>query len=232
MTPESADFERCPLRGPRRVKGRRIPRSFDLWLESIFAPLDWVDTDDSIAPVWIPRLRKRACDVGCTVIYDLRRHWRESAFVSCAADGKSYILAGGAGKENYCCTVLLHELGHAVLVARHNDPSHVFEREEEAWRVASRIAGEERLPLVASIRRKGLYSYRRGLLLHEQRGSKRNANSMPLPKTGKLIKSRRSQVVSLPPDVSPIGKRGRRKTKSDIKRATAKAERRRSKPKY
>ena len=95
--------------------------------------------------------------------------------------------------------------------------------------MAARIAEQERLPLVSSIRRKGLYSYRRAELLRATAGSKKRAGGGPLPKTGKLTRSRRSAPVSVPPDAFPIGKKGRRKTKRDVKRATAKAERRRGK---
>ncbi|MFC1661236.1 hypothetical protein ACFL3S_07250 [Gemmatimonadota bacterium] len=218
-----------PQRGPRRVTGRRIPRPFDQWLISIFAPLDWVDTDDAEAPVWVRRVRKLAQEIECRVIFDTRRHWRESVCVYSAAEERRYILAGGAGKENYCCTALLHELGHALLRARHNHPSEDMPGEEEAWRLAAQIAQEERLPLVASIRRQGLYSYRRAELLRATAGSKQRTRRPPLPKTGKLTSSRRSGPVTVPPDAYPIGKKGRRKTKRDVKRATSKAERRKGK---
>ena len=112
-----------PRRGPRRVTGRRIPRPLDKWLQSLFAPLDWVQTGDADAPEWVRRIRVLAAEIGCQVIYDPGRHWKESLFCPAAEDGKPYILSGGAGKENYCCTVLLHEFGHAVLHARRNHPA-------------------------------------------------------------------------------------------------------------
>ena len=216
-------------RGPRRVRGRRIPRPFDKWLISILDPLDWTDTNDADAPQWVRRFRVLAAEIGCRLIYDPKHHWRESLFCSAAADGKTYILIGGAGKDNYCCTAALHELGHAILHARRNHPSEDIPGEEEAWRIATQIAERERLPLVASIRRKGLYSYRRARLLKASAGSKHRTKRRPLPKTGKLARSRRSSSVSLPSDAFPIGKKGRRKTKRDIKRMAAKSERRRGK---
>ncbi|MFW6148097.1 MAG: hypothetical protein ACOC6B_06885 [Thermodesulfobacteriota bacterium] len=208
------------------MKGRRIPRPFERWLISIAAPLDWVDTDDADAPEWVRRIRFLSAGIGCRVIYDPGRHWKESFFCSAAADGKPYILSGGDGKENYCCTALLHEFGHAILHVRHNHPSAELPGEEEAWQLANQIAQKERLLLVPSIRRKGLYSYRRAELLESVAGSKNRTQRQSLPKTGKLTRSLRSTVASLPPDTFPLGKKGRRKTKRDIKRSTAKAERR------
>ena len=215
-----------PRRDPMRVTGRRIDRPREKQILASFFPLDWVDTPDEEAPEWVRRLRVRAAEIGVQVIYDTKRKWEDSKFCSAAADGNAYILCGGAGKESFCCTALIHELAHAILHKSQNHPSDQIAGEEATWELANRIAQEERLPLMSQARRKGIHSYRRAALLASVAGSKNKAKPFHIPKTGELTGSRRSTVASMPPDRFPLGKKGRRKTKRDVKRSTAKAERR------
>lgn len=79
---------------------------------------------------------------------------------------------------------------------------------------------------MAQARRKGIHSYRRAALLASVAGSKNKSKPLPVPKTGALTGSRRSATAKVPPDRFPMGKKGRRKTKRDVKRSTVKAERR------
>jgi hypothetical protein len=210
-----------------RVTGRWFPRPRDKQLLAVLFPPDWVDTDeDGKAPEWVRRLRTRAAKIGVTVIYDTQRKRRESFFCPAAGDGKPYILCGGGGKEAFCCTALIHELAHAMLHKRRNHASDGIPGEEAAWELASQIAQDERLPLMAQARRQAMHSYRRAALLAAVAGSKNKTERLPIPKTGALTGSRRSTAASVPPDRFPMGRKGRRKTKRDVKRSTAKAERR------
>jgi hypothetical protein len=226
LTGKHLNTNQKPRRGPMRVTGRRIPRPRDKQLLAMFFGPDWVDTRDKETPEWVPRLRARAARIGVRVIYDTQRNWRETFFCSAAGDGKPYILCGGAGEETFCCTALIHELAHAMLHKRHNHPSDEIPGEEATWQLANRIAQEERLPLMAQARRKGIHSYRRAALLASVARSKNRAKPLPIPKTGTLTGSRRSAAANVPPDRFPMGKKGRRKTKRDVKRSTVKAERR------
>jgi hypothetical protein len=195
-------------------------------LLAMLLPWAWEDSKGQDVPEWVRRLSSRAAKIGVRVVYDTHRSYRESLFCLSAADGKPYILCGGAGKETFCCTVLIHELAHAMLHNQRSHPSDKLRGEEAAWQLANRIAQEERLPLMSAARRRGLYSYRRASLLAAVAGSKNQAKASPIPKTSALIRSRRSKAAKVRRVPLPKGKKARRNTKRHVKRATAKAERR------
>ena len=221
---------------------------------------DWMAVDESRLPPWVKRIAQRAKEIGCDVFFDPKQHWSESSYFR-TVEGKRYILAGGRGRYAYCCTVLVHEVAHAILDARNQHPKDFVRGEEAAWELAAQIAQEEALPLISKIRRRGLHAYRQARQQKQVSGSKGSerrkrpnqialritrliedvesgvdfliarrakyvAKSNPMPKTGQLTQSRRSTAAQCPPDAYPIGKKGRRKTKRDVKRSTAKAERR------
>jgi hypothetical protein len=205
----------------------RYPRPFLRWLTAILKQEPWIDSKD--LDDRIQETRRVAVAHGCHVVTDQRRHWRESAYRFDYEGKGPTILAGSAGNPNYVCTAILHELGHHLLHVDRRHPRNPIEGERAAWRIAGEIARKHRLPLVASIRRKALYSYRLAELLHESGGSKRR-NRRRAPKSWDMQRSQRSRAVSAAKGLDPMGKKGKRHAKRTIKRATSKAERRRPIP--
>jgi hypothetical protein len=68
------------------------------------------------------------------------------------------------------------------------------------------------------------------VLLLETSGSKRRTRRRPLPKSWQLEESARTKLISVGFGFDSMGKKGRRHAKRFIKRATAKAERRKPIP--
>ena len=213
---------------PRCLKGIRpqghILRPFEKWLFNLLDNDIWVDSRQGGA--WLDTLRAVASDHGCRIICDRRRHWAESIYVLDYRKRGPTILAGGATLDKYCCTTILHELGHHILIRGKRHPSDRLAGEEEAWGIAQAVALEHRLPLEPHIKRQALYSYRYYELLERTSGSRRKNRHRSLPRSWRLELSRRSSQASTGSAHFSMGKRGRRHAKRFIKKSTVKAERR------
>ncbi|MBD3334121.1 MAG: hypothetical protein GF355_01240 [Candidatus Eisenbacteria bacterium] len=174
--------------------------------------------------------RRIAKEHGCRIVYDRRHHWRESGYYREFRKLGPTILIGGAGDPLDCCSVLLHELGHHILHSKNQHPGEVISGEQAAWRVAHRLAQEHRLAVRPDIRREGLSSYRHAQRLEATAGSKNRNPRRRLPRSWRLEGSQRSATVHAGWGHYCTGKKGKRHAKRIIKRATAKAERRKTGP--
>lgn len=214
---------------PRRKKspighGRRVPRPIEKWLAALLGG-DWTDKP---GPEWVGEARKISKLYGCQFVYDSRRRWQESAYISSdESTGLATIFLGGAGATRLIgLSAFSHELSHHILLLRGQEPSDLIECEERTWEIANELADNHKLPICPKTRRNALYSYRHWQLLVESRGSKRQTRQQKPPKADRLLESKRGSGVSRPIANSPIGKKGKRMAKKSIKKATNKAERR------
>jgi hypothetical protein len=206
-----------------------VPRPFEKWLDALIREDIWKD-DPALQVEWLDVLRQLAHEYECRLIVDSARHWRESVYVWDYRKKGPTILAGAARNRKYGCTAILHELGHHILKSGKRHPRDEIEGENAAWEIACLLAREHSLPFVPHIKRQALYSYRLGALLSETTGSRRTARRRPLPKSWQLEDSARSALISRGFGFYSMGKKGRRHAKRFIKRATAKAERRKPIP--
>ena len=203
----------------------RVLRPFEKWLLNILSTDIWVDSRQG-GP-WLGKLHEIAAAHGCTLICDRMHHWKESVFFPDYRDRGPTILAGGAARDDHCSTVILHELGHHILLQQKRHPTGAVEGEEAAWRIAQDLARAHRLPLESKLRRSALYSYRYRRLLDLTAGSRRKNRVRPEPRSWVLEASRRSSRASATRGLYSTGKRGKRHAKRFIKKATVRAERRR-----
>jgi hypothetical protein len=218
-----------------RVKGskfgRRAPKPLEMWITSAFAP--WHRHSACGHPEWLSVLQQIARDTGCEIVFDPAHHWRESRY--CPGDDRRrpVILVGGAGNPKHCCTALLHELGHHLLLKAHHAPKGLLDTEEAAWRLAQDLALQYRLPILDKTRRESLYTHKYALLQQANIGSKRKRRRRPTPKSLELTNTKRSAAVPKAHDVDvlptfPAGKKGRKFAKKFLERTVAKAERRKN----
>lgn len=197
---------------PRGPQPRRIPRPFEKWLTSLFLEKEW---KDSLADFpWLETVRQIANEYGCQIIFDVSHHWRESFFAQNFRRKGPMILAGGAGSSKHSCTSILHELGHLILHSKKHHPKDVMRGGEEAWQIAQRLALEHRLPLVSSIRRQALYSYRYHLVYQHAPGSKRKHRRRPPPKSWQLEGSKRTSKACARGEFYSTGKKAERRQKN------------------
>jgi hypothetical protein len=203
----------------------RFPHPMVRWVSSLFDDRAWTDTDADLD--WLRRLRQVAAEKGCRLVFDTHRKWNESVYRGNHQGKGPTILAGGGGNEKFCCTMILHELGHHVLLSRHHHPADPLEGEKSAWKIAMAIAQEHQLPFVPQIRRQCLYSYRRAAVCQQTKGSKRRQKRRPLPKSWRLGLSRRAGAVGYRLSHESYGKKGKRHAKKFLKRTTSKVERKR-----
>lgn len=109
---------------------------------------------------------------------------------------------------------------------QHQERADTVANEEAAWLGAIKLAAKHRLPLLSTIRRQALYSYRYCRLLDSRDGS--NRQNKPYKRTnidrtkGSLNTSKAKQDMQM----RPMGKKGKRKYKKETKRRTARYERR------
>ena len=213
-----------PAFAPYLPRGR-VLRPFEKWLLNILSTDIWVDSRQG-GP-WLLKLHDLASSHGCRLVCDQMHHWRESVYLPDYKRRGPTILAGGAASDPQCSSVILHELGHHILRKQKRHPGRTIEGEEAAWRIAQDLAREFRLPLEARIKRTALYSYRYRRLCDLTAGSKRKNPVRPKPRSWVLESSMRSSAASASCNLYSTGKRGKRYAKRYIKKATAKAERRR-----
>jgi hypothetical protein len=191
---------------------------------NVFSTDIWVDSRRG-GP-WLTELHNIASSTDCKLICDQMHHWRESVYVSDYKKKGPTILAGGAANDLECSTAILHELGHHILCQQNRHPHALIDGEKAAWNIAQDIARQNRLPFDPRTKRTALYSYRYRQLSEFTAGSKRKNKIRPAPKSWLLEGSRRSSVASAGCGVYSLGKRGKRHAKREIKKATARAERR------
>ena len=210
----------------RKIPGlkSRVPRPFDKWLTEAFLHPKWKDHRPPIP--WLIVIRSIAKEHGCRIVYDTSRHWRESTYLRNFRDHGPAILVGGAGEPIDVCSALLHELGHHILTVRGQHSSQAIPREVAAWEIAHELAAKYRLPLNPSVRRTGLHSYRE--TDRQVPGSKARTRRHPAPHSWQLETSRRSAAISTGTGFFSMGKKGKRHAKKFIKKATVRAERRKS----
>jgi hypothetical protein len=177
---------------------------------------------------WLITARQIGKEHACRIVFDTSRRWEESAYLPNYRDHGPAVLAGGAGEPIDVCTSLLHELGHHLIAIRQQASTHRLTSEAAAWKAAHQLAARYRLPLNPRVRRTALYSYRYGQILAEVAGSKARTRRRPSPPSWRLEQSRRSADLPTCREIEPIGKKGKRHTKRFIKRATARAERRKA----
>jgi len=194
---------------------------------SLFVEDEWKDSPADFP--WLITLRRVTEEHGCQIIFDISRHWQESIYFADYGKKGPTILGGGLTNPKYSCTAILHELGHHILKSGKRHPRDLLRGEEEAWKIAQRIALEHRLPFVSKIKRQGLYSYRYRLFYQDAPGSKQKYRRRPLPKSWQLENSKRTAEAGVTVGFSSMGKKGRRHAKRHIKRATSKAQRKRGK---
>jgi hypothetical protein len=202
-----------------------VPRPFERWVDALIREDIWKD-DRTFRAEWLDVLRQTVLQHECRLTVDTARHWRESIYVRNYRRKGPIILAGVAGNPKYGCTAIVHELGHHVLERGKRHPRDMVGGEEAAWEIAGQLARNHRLPFVPHIKRQALYSYRLEALLWEAQGSKRRTRRRLTPKSWRLEDSRRSALISRGFGLYAVGKKGKRYAKRFIKRATAKAERR------
>ncbi len=208
----------------RSPRPRSVPRPIEIWIRSLLIGDRWKNAVED--PKWVRDIRALVEGRGCRLILDLARHWREGVFCYNYRDKGPVVLAGGKGRPSHVVTVILHELGHFELWSRNRHPKVRVTGEEEAWKVAEKIAGKHRLPCVASIRKEGLYSYRLRERLAQYDGSRQKTRKRPKPHSWKLEDSKRSALASMGFGTYSSGKKGKRHQKRFLKKSTRRAERR------
>jgi len=208
----------------------RVPRPFERWLSQIF----YVWEHKDIKADWYEKVKQLANEYGCKLIVDPNQHWIRSFYTPGWDEEKAKfcednptILAGGKGRSAYVCTVILHELGHRILDSQNQiSPYDYMAEEEEAWIIAQKIASENALPLVSKMKRKALYSYKYRQQLEEFPGSKRKSKRPAKKNIDNLLRSKRTSKMSTPLQEYPLGKKGKRKVKKELKKITHRSERR------
>jgi hypothetical protein len=190
----------------------------------MFVGKSWRHSDPAAS--WFPAAQRLVAGWGCRLRVDPRWHWRESVYIADFQDRGPCILVGGSGRSAYVCTALLHELGHHVVAVRGQTRADIVANEEAAWRVAIALAAEHRLPLVATLRRQALYSYRYALLHAETQGSKHNSRRRKRTTVDRLHASAKTSRAKRTDQFRPLGKKGKRKYKKEVKSRTARYERR------
>ncbi len=207
----------------------RVPRPLDKWFFQMWLSSLWEHQDLKVD--WFPNIVELAKEYGCELVVDPLHHWKESVYISDKAsisDGrKATILAGAKGNPNYVCTVILHEIGHRIVDLNNQIPKHDYLlREEEAWKEAQILASRNQLPCISEIKRQGLYSYRYRKQMEEYPGSKRKTKKPKKKNIDRLLSSKRTVSSSTSDHERPLGKKGKRKVKKELKKRTHKSERR------
>jgi hypothetical protein len=201
-----------------------VPRWWHYWLNDLLHPVPWKNAGNPWD--WLQKLRALAKSYDCRLIFDPRHHWKESRYCRNRDERSPTILAGGAGDRRFVCAAILHELGHHILVIRHQHPAEALKGELAAWDVAHSLAEEHHLPLLGRPRRIALRSYREGIESERTAGSKRKNRRRQQPRSWRLEDSRRSAQVSNGGGLYAMGKKGKRHAKRYLKKATTRAERR------
>ena len=206
--------------------GQRVPRPIHKWLQGLLDG-DWQGT---FGPAWAIRAARIAEPFGCTLIYDPDHHWRESCYImrNNVFGRKTILLGGASATETIGLSIFAHELAHHVLVKRGQEPSDLVLLERRTWEIAAELAAQFNLPSCSKTRRRALYGYRYAALLWDTVGSKRRTRKPKAQKSARLLGSKESAEANVAGfGLLPLGKRGKRGTKRDIKSATRKALRRR-----
>lgn len=204
--------------------GSHVPNPWDKWLASLFTERQWVNVARPAR--WFERFVKLARESGCQVIHDERRHWKEGIYIRNYHKRGPHILIGGRGAEAAVCSAALHELGHHVLCRNGSESPDYLEIEEKAWKIAHELALKHRLPILANIRRRALYSYRYHSMLLTNCGSKKRTRQPALTTSDRIAGSRQTSQAWQSCKELPVGKKGRRFFKKDFKQRAARMARR------
>ncbi len=112
-------------------------------------PFKWVSTIDSIAG-----------DNNCVIKYDRNYSWKESAvFVDDSNNNHILFIGALQCNESTLCTTVLHELAHIILNNNRQSSKDSVQNEKLAWKHATKLANEYRLPFDVYIKKRALFSY-------------------------------------------------------------------------
>ena len=185
----------------------------------VLLPRSWEDDPPDLP--FLQRMTALCRRHGVKLLVDRKWHWRDS---ECATteSGEKHILAGGKGKPVHVSTVILHELGHHVVMQR-GESKDMTRCEEQAWEAAKEFPRRERLPFTDNVMRRCLHGYRIGRQLTLMCGS---VHRRKRAHAHALALSKRTKAAGWGLNFIALGKRGKRHLKRELKHAVAKSERR------